>query len=305
MALIYKTSGFIGAAVMLSGWSAFAAVTLPQAPTVELVPHQAIYDMKLQRAVAGSNVSDVRGRMVFDFRGSPCAGYTLGTRLVTQIIDREGKAATTDMRSSTWEQAQGGQFRFDSSQYLNQKLSDQVAGLAARGSDVINVVLDKPKKHKLQINGQPMFPTQHSLAILEAAKTGRGVVRANVYDGSESGSKLLETTTVIGNPLPPGANKAFAPVKNGENLDNIVSWPVSISYFDATKPTRSDEGLPSYELSFRLYANGVSRKLAIDYGNFVIDGELNSIEFFEPTKCPVTDGERGGEAASRKEKRRR
>jgi hypothetical protein len=46
-----------------------------------------------------------------------------------------------------------------------------------------------------------------------------------------------------------------------------------------------DEGTPTYELSFRLYANGVSRKLQIDYGTFAISGELTRIDFFEPGKC--------------------
>jgi hypothetical protein len=290
----WKSGGLTAALVVLSGFPLYAAMRVPQ-PEVpagvaaELAPHRAIYDMSLGRAAAGANVGEVRGRLVFDFSGSLCDGYTLNTRLVTQIVDRDGKATTTDMRSSTWEHAKGEKFRFNSSQFQNQRLSEQVAGLASRAKDGANVSvsLDKPKKRQVRINGSSMFPTQHSLAILDAAQSGRNIVQANIYDGSEQGEKYFETTTFIGKPLQPGGGaNGFKAIPNAEKLDGLVSWPVSISYFE-NKPGKKgmDEGTPTYELSFRLYANGVSRKLQIDYGTFAISGELTRIDFFEPGKC--------------------
>lgn len=285
-----RTSGGIAAALLVFGLSPARAampVPQPQTPPVELAPHRAIYDMTLGKAVAGANISDVRGRLVFDFSGS-CEGYALNTRLVTEIVDRDGKAMVTDLRSSTWEHAKAERFRFNSSQYLNQRLSEQVVGLASRGKDggEMNIAIEKPKKQKVKLGGAAMFPTQHSLAVLEAAQRGRSLVQANIYDGSEKGAKYFETTTFIGNPFPAGGNAGFKTIPNSEKLDDLISWPVSISYFETKEGGGADEGTPTYELSFRLYANGVSRKLQIDYGNFSITGELSRIDFFEPAKCP-------------------
>jgi hypothetical protein len=283
--------GGISAAILASvSVAAEAAMPVPQpkTPAVGLAPHRAIYDMTLGKAAAGANVSDVRGRLVFDFSGSPCEGYSLNTRLVTEIIDRDGKSMITDLRSSTWEQAKGERFRFNSSQYLNQRLSEQVVGLASRGKDgnTVNISIEKPKKKQTKLNGGSMFPTQHSLTILDAAQSGRNIVQANIYDGSEKGTKYFETTTFIGKPVPPG-NTGFEAIPNSEKLDELVSWPVSISYYESKEGPAAggDEGTPTYELSFRLYANGVSRKLQIDYGNFAIAGELTRIDFSEPGKC--------------------
>lgn len=292
----WKRAGLTALILGLSGLSLDAAPAVPALPetaaatAVELAPHRAIYDMTLGRAAAGANVGEVRGRLVFDFSGSTCAGWTLNTRLVTEIVDRDGKATTTDLRSSTWEHAKGEKFRFNSSQFLNQKMSEQVEGLASRAKDGANVsvTLEKPKKRQVRIEGSSLFPTQHSLAILEAAQNGRNVVQANIYDGSEKGEKYYETTTFIGKPMPPGPAEGMKTIPNSDKLDALVSWPVSISYYE-TKPGgegAKDEGTPSYELSFRLYANGVSRKLMIDYGTFSIAGELSRIEFHEPAKCP-------------------
>lgn len=307
MRLTYISGGMRTAAVLLlSAAPALAEGDVLQTPEIQLRPHVAIYDMTLHHAAPGANVSDVRGRMVYSFRGSTCAGYALITRLVTQITDRDGKSAITDMRSSNWEAAQGTKFRFNSAQYLNQKLSDQAVGTAARGregSDVLEVTIDKPRRREVTLPGQSMFPTQHSLAILEAARAGRGEVRTKIFDGSDRGSKVLETSAVIGKPMPGEANLALPRVKNAEQLDGVPSWPVSISYFDASKYAPSDEGLPNYELSFRLYANGVSRKLLIDYGNFAVQGELSQIEFFEPAKCPA-GGEPTAPVADKRKKKR-
>lgn len=255
------------------------------APLAELAPHRAIYDMSLRNAVAGSNVSEIRGRLVFDFEGSACAGYSLKSRMVTEVVDRDGKATLTDLRSSTWEHAAGDKFRFNSSQYIDRQLSDRVVGTAERrAAGAVDVLIDKPNRLKLKLNGEPMFPTQHSVAILDAARQGTNVVQANIYDGSEKGDKLYETTTFIGKAVAPGLSTP-AGVANAEKLDKLVSWPVTISYFERVPNSRKDEGLPAYELSFRLFANGVSRDLLIDYGSFSIQGVLSRIDFREPTEC--------------------
>ena len=153
-----------------------------------------------------------------------------------------------------------------------------------KAAGAVDVVIDKPSRQKLKLNGQPLFPTQHSVAILDAARQGTGVVQANIYDGSEKGDKLYETTTFIGKPVAPGPGLPTG-VANAERLDELTSWPVSISYFERTPNAAKDEGLPAYELSFRLFANGVSRDLLIDYGSFSIKGVLSRIDFREPTEC--------------------
>ncbi len=78
-------------------------------------------------------------------------------------------------------------------------------------------------------------------------------------------------------------NTKLPAVKNADVLNGVVAWPVVVSYYDSTQ---KKDGLPSYEVSFRMYANGVSRKLKLDYGTFSLSGELKSIEFTEPKPCP-------------------
>lgn len=263
----------------------FAAPVQALAPseTLKLAPHRAVYDMTLDGISSGGGLSGIRGRMVFDFAGSSCEGYTLNMRMVTQVTDRSGRSTLTDLRSSTWEDGKGEMFRFNSRRFLNQKLNETTRGNAAQvGAGRLEVKLNAPKADKLNLNGKFLFPTQHSLAILEAAEKGRSMVQANVYDGSERGKKAYATTAFIGKQRAPGPEKGLKPVENGAVLGKLKSWPVTISYFDKAK---DGDPVPSYQLTFQLYANGVSRKLRIDYGDFAVRGSLSSLEFFEETKC--------------------
>ena len=251
-----------------------------------LAPHRAVYELTLGDTGAGSNVTDIRGQLVYDFNGSACHGYTLNTRLITEVFDRDGKPSTSDIRTESWEDAEGKRFRFSTSQFANGKLSDSTKGTArrlVRNGNAVLVELEKPKKSAFTLTGKVFFPTQHSLSLLKAALAGRNRLQADIYDGSEKGTKVYETTGVIGAPLELSANSQLPSIKNSGLLDTIPSWPVVVSYYEQGQ---KKDGLPSYEVSFRMYANGVSRKLKLDYGTFSLDGELSSIEFFEPKPCP-------------------
>jgi hypothetical protein len=251
--------------------------------TPVLASHRAVYDLTLAEAGAGSNVTDIRGQLVYDFKGSACQGYTLNTRLITEVFDREGKSTTNDIRSESWEDAEGKRFRFSTSQYANTRLSESTKGSARRyGPDTIAVDLEKPKKSSLTLSGKILFPTQHSITVLKTAMAGQTRLRADIYDGSEKGTKVYETSTVIGAPLELSANGQLPAIKNADLLGAQPSWPVVVSYYDQGP---KKDGLPSYEVSFRMYSNGVSRKLKLDYGTFSLNGELSSIEFLETKPC--------------------
>lgn len=276
-----KAAWRCGAAAALVIAAASAPVQAA-APAMPFAPHRAVYELKLDEAHASKNIAGVEGRMVFDLRGSPCAGYTLENRMVTRIVDAEGVEVVSDIRSSTWEDAEGETFRFTSSQYMNSQLTENLKGQAIRRPEdgAIKVMLDGPQSEEVRIKHQAKFPTQFSIKILEAARQDERVVQTKIYDGTESGDKVFATTAFIGEAVVPGADDDD--LKGHDRLKSLRSWPVSISYFEAGK---ANDGVPSYELSFRLYENGVSRKLRIDYGTFALTGQLSSLEFHDPETC--------------------
>ncbi|MEX2165638.1 MAG: cell envelope integrity EipB family protein [Methyloceanibacter sp.] len=250
----------------------------------KLVPHRAVYEMTLDDARSASGVTGIDGRMVFEFTGSACDGYSLNMRMVTQMTDSQGQINMTDLRSSTWEQSNGQKFRFQSAQYLNDKLGDVTMGRAEREAPnaAVKVRLSQPARAELNLTGQVMFPTQHSLALIDTALAGETLFQARIYDGSEKGRRIYETTALIGTEVKPGADGAgLETVAKEKGLGELASWPVSIGYFES----QGGDLTPSYQIDFRLYANGVSRDLLIDYGDFSIQGTLTSLEYLKVAEC--------------------
>ena len=249
----------------------------------KLAAHRAIYEMTLDDARSASGITGIDGRMVFEFTGSECDGYSLNMRMVTQMTDSQGQTNLTDLRSSTWEQGDGQKFRFQSAQYLNDKLGDVTMGRAVRETpnEAVQVKLSQPSTAELNLSGPLLFPTQHSFALIAAARTGQGLFQARVYDGSEKGQKVYDTTAFIGTEVQPGDDSKLEQVAKDKGLGELPSWPVSIGYFEA----KGGDLTPSYQIDFRLYENGVSRELLIDYGDFSIHGTLTSLEYLKAPEC--------------------
>lgn len=282
-----RKSGFISLLALLAAGAQLAlaqtAVALPN--TINLAPHRAVYEMALGKARSGSGVSAIRGRMVFEFTGSACEGYTLNMRMVTQIFDKKGQPTLSDLRSSSWEQGDGRRFQFNTTQYTNQKLGDKTRGdvLRANSGAPVTLNLKVPRKAKIDLPKNVVFPTQHSKLLLETARQGKSILQAKLYDGGDRGKKFYNTTAFIGKPHSPGNDPALRKIENGERLLALPSWPVSISYFSKKQ---IGEAVPEYELGFQLYENGVSRNLLIDYGSFAIRGALTKLEFLKTSACP-------------------
>ena len=271
------------AALLLGGASPSHAQALAAKEPNRLVAHRAVYEMTLKDAHSASGITGIDGRMVFEFTGSACDGYSLNMRMVTHMTDSQGQTNLTDLRSSTWEQGDGEKFRFQSAQYLNDKLGDVTMGRAVRErpNDAVKVKLSQPAHAELKLPGRVLFPTQHSLALIDAARVGAVLFQARIYDGSEKGQKVYETTAFIGKTVQPGGDAELESVAKEKGLGELASWPVSIGYFE---PKEGDL-TPSYQIDFRLYENGVSRELLIDYGDFSIHGTLTGLEFLKSTEC--------------------
>lgn len=254
---------------------------------VGLAPHQAVYEISLERASTASGITEMSGRMVYEIVGGTCSGYTQNMRFVTRVIDRNGNAVLNDLRTSSWEAAAGDKLRFNLSQYRGRELTETTEGEADReqGGGGIDIELSKPATRALQMEGKVYFPVQHSIALLKAAQEGRRQFPAKLYDGSEQGETVYETNSFIGNELSRDAVLAGFPedLRGHSGFKELHAWPVAISYYEPE--SRGVDAPPSYELAFRFHENGVSSNLVIDYGDFAIRGRLTDLKMLEAEEC--------------------
>lgn len=275
------------AAVAIAVWNIASARAEAPRDAIDFVPHRAVYDITLDRSGAGAGVSDMTGRMVYELTGSRCEGWTQNMRFVTRMVNQDGGTQLNDLVTSSWEEQGGKRLRFNQTQSKDNQPEEISQGDARRSADGKSTVVEmvKPARKKMTYGGDVLFPIQHSMALVAAARAGRSSMTADLFDGSEKGEKVYQTTAVIGRKIVPGAVKSPAALDEGPDhkLAGITSWPVSISYFEPG--SAKTDAVPSYEIAFRFYENGVSSRLHIDYGDFAINGALSALTYIEPTKC--------------------
>jgi hypothetical protein len=281
----------LSAPVRLLLASAVLAALMPTAPSraqgaaVSLASHRAVYDLKLSTTRGKRAMNAVRGRILYDFSGNACEGYALQFRQVSELDSGEGKVIVSDLRATSWEDGAAKRLRFHSQNYFDEDLKDSVDGQAERGGDSVAVELTAPGEKKLDLKSDLVFPTEHVRRIIAAAREGKTLLQLSVYDGSDTGEKLYDTLTVIGKAIAPDAQKPADAIAGQAAFAGMTRWPVTISYFDHGIAENKGEQTPVYAITFELYENGVSRALLLDYGDFVLTGEMTSIEMKDAKPC--------------------
>ncbi len=253
---------------------------LPAAAVPLLAPHRAVYDLALDKASDKSGITGLSGRMVYEFNGSPCEGYTVTFRFVTRI-DTGENSRLTDQQTTTFEEGDGKSFSFVTKSFVDQNLDKEVKGTAKLGANGLVVDIERPQQQLLDL-APTRFPTQHLLELIEKAEKGQTFYETNLFDGSEDADRVMTTTVVIGKKETAQKSDPELPAL-AQGLDKDAYWPVDIAYFDESD--KGGEETPEYRISFKMHENGLTRDLEMDYGDFSMKGKLVSLSLFDKPKA--------------------
>jgi hypothetical protein len=282
MAHSFRTS----LAVLSLSMAALACAPANAAAGVSFLPHQALYDLSLLKSRGSNPINSARGRILYNFSGNACEGYTSEFRQVSELEVGEGKVMLSDLRSSSWEDGAGKSYRFKIETRTNDSDSSPVDGIAERSGDQITVKLKQPENKTFTLDGSTVFPTEQIERIIDAAREGKSLLELTVYDGSDNGEKVYNTLTVIGQPIRGDRTIASPdPATTSEQMKSLTRWPVTVSYYDRDVKNRDGEQTPLYAMSFELFENGVSRALVLDYNDFVISGALDKFDIKDARLC--------------------
>src|SRR3954467_13835513 len=253
---------------------------------VPFLPHQALYELSLVKSRGSSPINSARGRILYDFSGNACDGYTSEFRQVSELDVGEGKVTLSDLRSTAWEDGAGKSYRFKIESRMNDSTSSPIDGIAERTGDHITVKLKQPETKTFTLDGTTVFPTEQIQRIIAAAREGKSVLELSVYDGSDNGEKVYNTLSVIGKAIS-GDREIASPDPSTDNakMKALTRWPVTVSYYDRDAKARDGEQTPVYAMSFELYEDGVSRALVLDYNDFVISGKMGKFDVKDAKPC--------------------
>ncbi len=258
------------------------AATPAFASGAPLATYRAVHDLILDPAKDSPDVATVNARLVTEFAGSACAGYTTTTRFVTEAVDGDGNKKINDSRTVTFESSDG-RLDFDNQSYDDNKLDEASRGSAQRSASGVSVKLTRPERKTVALAADLVFPTEQVSRVLDAARAGKHFVSFTGYDGLDDGESPSPTTIVIGavstDPSDVGDETPIAEA----GFAAMEHWPVTISYFDAGS---SVDQSPNYTMSAIIYDNGIMRQLRLDYGTFALIGKLTQLDVLPEKPCP-------------------
>jgi len=256
----------------------FAAAMVSAVPaSAEIVPHRAAYTLTLGAARPNSGITAIEGVMVFDWN-TVCEGWTLNQRMTFRIFDSDGQAIENDISFSSFEAADGRSYRFSVRTLVDGEVTEQLRGRAERTPEAGGrAVFSEPEGESVELPPGTVFPTEHTRMLIQRAIAGERSMARMVFDGATLDgafdTNALITQAATGDP--PG----------GPNIDaNLVggrSWRVRIAYFK----TGDGSTEPDYELSMRLFENGVGGDFLFEYGEFSIRARLDRLEALPQGGC--------------------
>ncbi len=242
-------------------------------------PHRAVYDLTLKRA-SNANVVEAGGRLVMEW-SADCEGHVLNQRILTRMVDSEGQEVLNDYQVTSWESLDGASFRFNSRNEVNGELVEEVAGAARLerpgGPGVVSFT--KPEAATLDLPAGVLFPTEHTLAVIRAARAGKRMIELPLFDGSGADA-LFSTFSVIGE-----AEQGSPEAARYALLGGVASWPIHLAYFPIPPKSEEPEGVPEFETGMRLFENGVTGDLVLDYGGFKLGGVLSHLDALPRPSC--------------------
>lgn len=258
-------SGSLLVALLAGLWSSAAAAALE--------PHVAAYRLSLAGGADMANpFSEVRGGLVVEWRLA-CDGWLSRQRLAFVGTLQEGGDLAHDVRFSSWEALDGARMRYSYRSYGGHNLQEEFRGEAVlRPSGGGTATFSAPSERRIELPPQTVFPTAHIEGVLQQAFAGErfAILNHQVFDGAGFDA-LTQITSVIGRPR-----------TTDDERDGGRAWPVSMAYYDLDS---SSDMVPKFEASFFLRENGVLQDVVLDYGDFKLKGELESLDLLERPDC--------------------
>src|SRR5258708_26127318 len=211
-----------------------------RAAAVDVAPHRALYSMTLGTAKQNSGVVAARGSMVFEW-GETFDGWTVEQRYKLRMHYAEDTEVEITSNFVTWESKDGVRYRFYQRKLKDGELEDETRGeahLDGKGKGG-KVEFSKPNATALDLAPGVIFPTAHTLLLIERAKAGEQFVAQPVFDGATD-ENAAEVSAVIGGAQSGATGAAEEPIKRP--LLTPPSWRVRLAFF----PPDATPGKPDY-----------------------------------------------------------
>ena len=251
-----------------------AAAAAQAAP---LAAHHAVYALSLDTTKT-QTVMAAHGSMTYDVTDT-CGAWTTSQHLVIDLTNQDGQDVHMVSDYATLESKDATHLDFHSKQVTDTAVTEQVDGTAtlnhAGGSGRADFT--SPQKTTILLPDGTLLPMAHTGALLDAAVAGKKFLSVPLFDGTGADG-AQDTFVTIENWNKPGAGN---PPLKWAALSALPSGHVHIAFFARTHAAET----PDYEIGMIYYANGVADQLAMNFGDFQMNGRLTQLDLRPPPHC--------------------
>jgi EipB-like len=251
--------------VLLAGLAVAPAVRAASSPgrVVELAAHHAVYDLTLA-SVSGGDTVAASGTMTYGVTDA-CTAWSTQQQLRLQTVSRSGGVTNMISDYATLEAKDGHHLVFRTVQTSNGQPASRIMGEATMTGSGGAVRYTQPSAQTVPLPVGTLFPMAHTAAIIRAAQDGEQSVAPMLFDGTGDGGAQYTYVMLMGWVPPPSASPYPA-------LSRLPSGQVHVAFYTPS----SHDMRPDYAIGMRYFANGVSDRLDMDFGDFHMQGTLRS-----------------------------
>ncbi len=277
--------GPIVATVLLAVSCARPVSAAELASKPDLVPYEAVYDIRLVHASSSGGPRAANG--VFESRFSEtCEGWETKTHTVMSLAFSTGQSFTNESFFSSLEAKNGRDYSFASRTLKNGKTVQAYKGSAIRSRRGGRAKYEGPspdgkktgRTKSVQLPAGTLFPVADFLALVDAAQKGGPLFRRVVFSGTTPlGPRII--STAVGAPMP------AEPQGEVENIDvgllDMPAWRMS----EATFNINEKRDLPNSEMFLQLHKSGVMESFEQNFQDFETAATLRSLRRLDPPDC--------------------
>lgn len=265
----------------IAGVALAASFSLPAAaagpgPAADLLPHRAAYHLTLGDIDSSSPVIQAQGRLDFEWSDA-CDGWVVQQRFRVRMAYEDGLLADFGWTLSSWESKDGKRYRFFIRRFSGGNEIERVRGEATLGADGTGrATFSEPEVREIALPAGTLFPTQHTIDVLAGAGAAESPLWRLVFDGSGD-EGLFGVSAALSRSLPAGARTQIA----SPLIAQVPSWRFNLAFFGIDESNAE----PEQEQGLRLFANGVVDEMRLNYGDFILNGDLNRVEALPVPDC--------------------
>jgi len=298
---ICRVTSAVAALAMFGGIN-FAYADTPQTSRDAFTSHRALYKMDLGHVSQAANISSASGTMYYRFEAL-CEGWEVESRVSMQLgynADGETRMIETTWSFGSFESYDGEQFTFDVDHSQDGVLQEMFAGEAGIADGVGSAHFDHEENIVVDLPRGTLFPADHLMQMLGAAKAGGRHFPRTLFDGASLNNPYQVNGYILGavvdGKLVPsdkaktGANRHVPRIKTNaqrlpaalvENTEKLPVWRIRLAYF----PVISKDEYPEFEIEVDYREDGVAQRMVQDFGDFTLNLAPREYELLSKPDC--------------------